>query len=126
MFKKKKYHVILMGIFLFSMMTLGTILLICKADIMMPVMNGIEATRQIRQIEKDRHDSGDNSIPDSVIIALTASALTVDHQNAMKAGCNDFILKPVSLRWLERKVRDWGNVQGLMDYDSLDLKGMFE
>ena len=94
----------------------------------MPVMDGIEATRQIRKIEKDRHDSGNDTIPDSIIIALTASTLTEDHQNAMKAGCSDFILKPVSLRWLERKVRDWGNVQGLIDYDSLEeafLRGIF-
>jgi hypothetical protein len=39
---------------------------------------------------------------------------------AMKAGCNDFVLKPVSLRWLEQKVREWGNIQGVIDYHNLE------
>ncbi len=88
---------------------------------MMPVMNGAEATREIRRIEKERQSLSDARFPlEAIIVVLTASTLTEDYQAALAAGCNDFILKPVSLRWLERKVRDWGNVQGLIDYDSIE------
>ncbi len=89
------------------------------ADLIMPVLSGPEATREIRRIEAERRRNGTSTI-DSIIIALTASTLTEDHQMAMKAGCNDFILKPVSLRWLERKVREWGNIQGVIDYQNLE------
>ena len=54
-------------------------------DIKMPEMNGIEATKKIR--EKNP------SIP---IIAQTAYSLENDRQTAIDAGCNDFIAKPVS------------------------------
>jgi len=54
-------------------------------DIYMPVLNGIDATREIRKINQD--------IP---IIALTASTLEADRVNARSAGTNDLLLKPVS------------------------------
>jgi len=54
-------------------------------DIKMPVMDGLEATRAIR--EKN---------PKLPIIALTANAFDSDRQLAMVAGCNDFLSKPVS------------------------------
>jgi len=52
-------------------------------DIKMPVMDGYEATRQIRQF---------NNIV--IIFAQTAYALSGDRENAIEAGCNDFIPKP--------------------------------
>lgn len=52
-------------------------------DIKMPVMDGYEATRQIRQFNKD-----------VIIIAQTAYALTGDREKAIAAGCNDYISKP--------------------------------
>jgi len=52
-------------------------------DIRMPEMDGYEATRKIRQFNKD-----------VVIIAQTASALTDDREKAIEAGCNDYISKP--------------------------------
>lgn len=54
-------------------------------DIKMPVMDGLEATKAI----KEKH-------PDLPIIALTANAFDSDRQLAMAAGCNDFLSKPVS------------------------------
>ena len=54
-------------------------------DIKMPVMDGLEATREIRKSNSD--------IP---IIALTANAFDSDRQLALEAGCNDFLSKPVS------------------------------
>jgi CheY-like chemotaxis protein len=53
-------------------------------DILMPEMNGYEATRQIRQFNKDL-----------VIIAQTAYALYGDREKALEAGCNDYISKPI-------------------------------
>jgi len=53
-------------------------------DIRMPVMDGYEATRRIRQFNKD-----------VVIIAQTASASTGDRERAIEAGCNDYISKPL-------------------------------
>ena len=54
-------------------------------DIKMPVMDGLNATREIRKIDKN--------IP---IIALTAFALENDKEKAIEAGCDDYISKPVS------------------------------
>ena len=54
-------------------------------DIKMPVMDGLEATKTI----KEKH-------PDLPIIALTANAFDSDRQLALEAGCNDFLSKPVS------------------------------
>ncbi|MHB1105657.1 MAG: hybrid sensor histidine kinase/response regulator [Lutibacter sp.] len=53
-------------------------------DIQMPELNGYEATRQIRQFNKD-----------VVIIAQTAFALPGDREKAIEAGCNDYISKPI-------------------------------
>ena len=52
-------------------------------DIKMPLMDGYEATKQIRRFNKDM-----------VIIAQTAYSLSYDRQNALEAGCNDYISKP--------------------------------
>ncbi len=56
-------------------------------DIMMPVMNGIEATRKIREIESE----GNGHIP---IIAITANALAGDRENCLAAGVDDYLSKP--------------------------------
>jgi hypothetical protein len=53
-------------------------------DIKMPQMDGSEATRQIRQFNKD-----------IVIIAQTAYAFADDNEKAIEAGCNDYIAKPI-------------------------------
>ena len=54
-------------------------------DIKMPVMDGMEATKLI----KEKH-------PEIPIIALTANAFDSDRQLAIDAGCIDFLSKPVS------------------------------
>ncbi|MEI8114654.1 MAG: ATP-binding protein [Bacteroidia bacterium] len=53
-------------------------------DIQMPVMDGYEATRQIRQFNKK-----------IIIIAQTAFGLSDDPDKAAEAGCNDYLLKPI-------------------------------
>lgn len=53
-------------------------------DIRMPLMDGYQATRQIRRFNKD-----------VIIIAQTAFGFTGDLEMALKAGCNDYISKPI-------------------------------
>ena len=53
-------------------------------DIKMPVMDGLEATKKIKEFE-----------PDLPVIALTANAFDSDRLLAKQAGCDDFLAKPV-------------------------------
>ena len=62
-------------------------------DIMMPVMNGYEATKMIRSL--DREDA--KTIP---IIAMTANAFTEDRLKAKEAGMNEHIVKPIDVELL--------------------------
>ena len=62
-------------------------------DIMMPVMNGYEATKMIRSL--DREDA--RTIP---IIAMTANAFTEDRLKAKEAGMNEHIVKPLDVELL--------------------------
>ncbi|MEM8612317.1 MAG: CHASE2 domain-containing protein [Cyanobacteria bacterium P01_H01_bin.105] len=57
-------------------------------DMQMPVMNGCEATRRIRQ------KSRENNAVSTTIVALTASALAKDRELSLGAGCDDFVSKP--------------------------------
>jgi osomolarity two-component system response regulator SSK1 len=49
-------------------------------------------------------------------VALTASSLDVDREVALAAGCNDFLTKPVSLAWLEKKLLEWGSMAWLSGF----------
>ncbi len=66
-------------------------------DIQMPVMDGYEATRRIRQLP----DSKKASVP---IIAMTANAFDEDRENAFKAGMNGHISKPIDVNKLKRTI----------------------
>jgi len=65
-------------------------------DVKMPGMDGLEATWQIRQFNK--------TVP---IIAQTAYALTGDRDNAIKAGCSDYLSKPIKSTDLVRLVEKY-------------------
>ena len=66
-------------------------------DCQMPVMDGFEATRRIRQWEREQ--PGRTPLP---IIALTANALSGDREACLAAGMNDYVAKPVSIASLSR------------------------
>jgi CheY-like chemotaxis protein len=67
-------------------------------DVMMPVMDGLEATRRIRT------DARFQKLP---IIAVTAKAMRDDHDQCLKAGANDYLAKPVDLERLFALLRVW-------------------
>ncbi|KAJ5689469.1 hypothetical protein N7462_003861 [Penicillium macrosclerotiorum] len=122
-------------------------------DIQLPVMNGLDATKEIRRLERlngigvfpktasgrlsassaaspeerpglRRSVSEEDTLSDLslfrspvIIVALTASSLQSDRHEALAAGCNDFLTKPVGFPWLEQKVTEWGCMQALIDFE---------
>jgi PAS domain S-box-containing protein len=70
-------------------------------DIKMPEIDGFEATRRIRLVNKE-----------VVIIVQTAFSLTYEKENAFEAGCNDFISKPIDKTTLFDLIRKHFNKQG--------------
>jgi CheY-like chemotaxis protein/CHASE3 domain sensor protein len=67
-------------------------------DVMMPEMDGYEATRQIRQEERWKN------LP---IIAVTAKAMKDDQERCREAGANDYLAKPIDLDRLFSLIRVW-------------------
>ena len=72
-------------------------------DIQMPKMNGFEAARAIRQM--DRADAAD-----VLIIALSADAFVEDRRKAMEAGMNEHMAKPIDYdqlkTWIQQMLTD--------------------
>jgi CheY-like chemotaxis protein len=60
-------------------------------DMHMPILDGYNATRQIRELESYKSDSGASL---TKIIALTASAFAEQRRKCFAAGCDDFVSKP--------------------------------
>jgi len=113
-------------------------------DIQLPIMSGLEATKEIRRLESvngiglglvggqninekrnsDTEINAEDKLPDMnlfkspvIIVALTASSLQSDRHEALAVGCNDFLTKPVGYPWMLRKVTEWGCMQALIDFD---------
>ncbi len=69
-------------------------------DMMMPTMDGLEATRFIRE------ELGLKTLP---IIALTAKAMKHDREDCIRAGANDYLSKPIEIQRLQSLIRIWTN-----------------
>jgi len=67
-------------------------------DLQMPVMDGLETTRQLRLIEQFTH------LP---VIAMTANVMVTDREACFAAGMNDFMSKPIRLKELREKILHW-------------------
>ena len=67
-------------------------------DLKMPVLGGLDATRQIKQIR-----------PDLPVIAQTAFASPSDEQRSLEAGCDDYLAKPVKKELLIEKIAKYTN-----------------
>ena len=76
---KKKYHLVLM-------------------DVQMPIMDGIESTRQIRKILTSK---------DLPIIAMTANAMKGDREKCIEAGMDDYVTKPIKQDALFETLERW-------------------
>lgn len=85
-------------------------------DVVMPGIDGLEATRQIR-----RHEQGSGG--HSVIIGITASSLATDRMTAEDAGMNDVLAKPVNLATLGDALGRWvrGGVRAATERDAIDV-----
>jgi CheY-like chemotaxis protein len=70
-------------------------------DCQMPVMDGFEATRLIREMERKR---GKQRTP---VIALTANALDGERERCLAAAMDDYLAKPVGKVDLEAKLKKW-------------------
>jgi CheY-like chemotaxis protein len=78
-------------------------------------MNGFEATRAIRALEKERDGCGP-----AMIIALTGLSSSRDESEALASGVDLFLTKPVSFKEVSRLLDEWAE-RGLRDkkYHSL-------
>ncbi|MBD0307835.1 MAG: response regulator, partial [Microcoleus sp. T1-bin1] len=78
-------------------------------DMLMPVMDGYEATRQIKQTLEGR---------ETIIIALTASAFDEQRQRILSAGCNDLICKPFREEVLFEKIAHHLNLRYIYEEEN--------
>lgn len=74
-------------------------------DIQMPVMNGLEATREIRKY-----------LPELPVIAITATVYADDKQRCFDAGCNAFLSKPCSRKELLMTVNKYLTTNVLIEH----------
>lgn len=81
MVQKKKYHLVFM-------------------DHMMPVMDGVETTRKIRELPNDY-------LQKMPIIALTANAVVEARELFRSAGMDDFVAKPIEMKEICAKIKTW-------------------
>jgi signal transduction histidine kinase/CheY-like chemotaxis protein/ligand-binding sensor domain-containing protein len=66
-------------------------------DVQMPVMDGMEATEQIRRLDQQQ----------PIIIAMTANAMQGDREKCLAAGMDDYISKPIKLEELVNVLEKW-------------------
>lgn len=70
-------------------------------DVSMPVMNGMEATKNIRQYEREKN------LPAVPIVALTVHSVKGDEERFLATGMDDYLAKPVNKSTLVKTIRKW-------------------
>jgi len=83
-------------------------------DVMMPEMDGLQATTAIRERQRQRvqHPHYKSSM---IIVAMTANAMQGDRDKCLAAGMDDYLAKPVRPEDIRIIVERWGAVAGLPD-----------
>jgi CheY-like chemotaxis protein/nitrogen-specific signal transduction histidine kinase len=76
-------------------------------DVQMPEMDGLEATRQIRQRQLDPSQTGHFKSSIS-IVAMTANAMQGDREKCLAAGMDDYIAKPIRPEEIRQMLERWG------------------
>jgi CheY-like chemotaxis protein/signal transduction histidine kinase len=72
-------------------------------DLQMPVMDGLDASRNIKASEKIKNKP--------VIIALTANAMEGDRERCLAAGMDEYMTKPIQVKLLEENLKKWGKIK---------------
>jgi PAS domain S-box-containing protein len=85
-------------------------------DIEMPILNGLEATKTIRQQEQESKRS---STP---IIGLSGNAGETYRTKALQIGMNDYLTKPYKIEVLSQKILHWRQSSPITDYHSLQTR----
>lgn len=78
-------------------------------DLVMPVIDGLEATRQIKRLPE---------LKDVIIIAVSASIFDYHQQQSIDAGCNDFIPKPIRTEVLLDKLQKHLNLEWIYETEA--------
>jgi PAS domain S-box-containing protein len=70
-------------------------------DVRMPVMDGLEATRRLRSLQRE------GRLPAFPVLGLSAHALDTDRQAALEAGMDDYVTKPIDTERLRQALQRW-------------------
>ena len=77
-------------------------------DVMMPEMDGLEATRNIRERQKNPADHPNYSSR-IIIVAMTAHAMQGDREKCLAAGMDDYLSKPIRPADIRGIIEKWGS-----------------
>jgi CheY-like chemotaxis protein len=73
-------------------------------DVQMPEMDGLDATRAIRELAGGEYAANVEGLP---VLAMTAATFEEDRRNCLQAGMDDFVAKPVNPRSLFAAMNEW-------------------
>jgi CheY-like chemotaxis protein len=85
-------------------------------DVQMPEMNGFEATRTIRHLEKTNGTR-------TPIIALTANAMATDRELCLEAGMDDYLAKPIEVEKLNDMIVKYGKLKS-REVSKMETRGL--